>query len=36
MQDFVGIRGDGPDAVDAVEYVRGLRQGHRLDGLVKE
>ena len=35
MQEFVGIRKERADPVDAVEYVRSLRQGDRLDRLHK-
>jgi len=35
MQEFVGIRKEGSEAVDSVEYVRSLRRGDRLDGLHK-
>ena len=33
MQEFVGTRKDRPGAMDAVELVRGLRRGSRLDRL---
>jgi hypothetical protein len=40
MQEFVGIRRErsgpaGQTGIDAVEYVRSLRQGNRLDRLRK-
>jgi hypothetical protein len=36
MQEFVGIRKERSGSVDAVEYVRGLRRGDRLDRLHKQ
>ncbi len=36
MQDFVGIRKEGSDGLNAVEYVRNLRRGDRLDRLHKK
>lgn len=33
MQEFVGIRKERSEPVDAVEYVRTLRRGDRLDRL---
>ena len=33
MQDFVGIRKERSGFPDAVEYVRSLRRGNRLDRL---
>jgi hypothetical protein len=33
MQEFVGIRQDPAGSPDAMEYVRSLRQGDRLDRL---
>lgn len=33
MQALVGIRKTAPGAPDAVEYIRGLRRGARLDRL---
>jgi hypothetical protein len=36
MQAFVGIRKDEPEPVDAVEYVRSLRRGSRLERLYKK
>jgi metal-responsive CopG/Arc/MetJ family transcriptional regulator len=35
MQEFVGIRKERSEPVDAVEYVRNLRQGDRLDRLAR-
>jgi hypothetical protein len=35
MQEFVGIRKESSQAVDAVEYVRSLRRGDRLQRLYK-
>ena len=35
MQEFVGIRKEDSDPPDAVEYVRSLRRGERLDRLHK-
>jgi len=35
MQAFVGIRKDRSEMSDAVEYVRGLRRGTRLERLGK-
>ena len=35
MQKFVGIRKERSEPVDAVEYVRSLRRGGRLDRLHK-
>ena len=35
MQAFVGTRKDASSATDAVEYVRTLRRGSRLDRLHK-
>lgn len=31
MQEFVGIRKDGPEAIDATEYVRELRRDNRIE-----
>ncbi len=36
MEAFIGIRKEGPDAIDAVEYVQNLRRGTRLDSLYKK
>jgi hypothetical protein len=36
MQEFVGIRKGRSAPVDAVEYVRSLRRGDRLDRLHKK
>jgi hypothetical protein len=36
MQDFVGIRKGRSETQDAVEYVRRLRAGNRLDRLYKK
>jgi predicted DNA-binding ribbon-helix-helix protein len=36
MREFVGIRKDRSEPLDAVEYVRGLRQGGRLERLHKK
>lgn len=36
MQEFVGVRKERSSAPDAVEYVRGLRRGSRLDRLFKQ
>ena len=36
MQGFVGIRKGSSELVDAVEYVRNLRRGERLDRLHKK
>ena len=33
MQEFVGIRKGGSEPVDAVEYVRSLRKGDRVERL---
>jgi hypothetical protein len=33
MQEFVGIRRERSEPLDAVEYVRSLRQSDRLDRL---
>jgi Arc/MetJ-type ribon-helix-helix transcriptional regulator len=33
MQEFVGIRKERPEPLDAVEFVRNLRRGDRLDRL---
>jgi len=33
MREFVGIRKAGTEPADAVEYVRSLRRGSRLDRL---
>jgi hypothetical protein len=33
MQEFVGICKQAPETPDAVETVRSLRRGHRLDRL---
>lgn len=33
MQEFVGIRKNRAQSIDAVEYIRGLRRGDRLDRL---
>jgi metal-responsive CopG/Arc/MetJ family transcriptional regulator len=35
MQEFVGVRKERSEPLDAVEYVRSLRQGDRLDRLHK-
>lgn len=35
MQEFVGIRKERSEPADAVEYVRSLRRGSRLDHLYK-
>ncbi len=35
MQEFVGIRKGSSEPLGAVEYVRRLRKGHRLDLLNK-
>jgi metal-responsive CopG/Arc/MetJ family transcriptional regulator len=35
MQAFVGIRKKAPQSVDAVDYVRSLRRGDRLERLHK-
>ncbi len=35
MQEFVGIRKDRSGPLDAVEYVRSLRRGNRLEQLQK-
>jgi hypothetical protein len=35
MQEFVGIRKESSQPVDAVEYVRSLRRGDRLQRLYK-
>ena len=35
MQEFVGIRKNRSEPLDAVEYVRGLRRGSRLEQLRK-
>jgi hypothetical protein len=35
MLEFVGIRSGRSDSEDAVEYVRSLRRGQRLDRLSK-
>jgi metal-responsive CopG/Arc/MetJ family transcriptional regulator len=35
MQEFVGIRKERSESADAVQYVRGLRRGDRLDRLLK-
>jgi len=35
MQEFVGIRKESAQPVDAVEYVRSLRRGDRLERLYK-
>jgi Arc/MetJ family transcription regulator len=36
MQEFVGIRKERSEPVDAVEYVRHLRRGDRLNRLHKK
>ena len=36
MREFVGIRKDRSEPLDAVEYVRSLRRGTRLDRLHKK
>src|SRR5947208_1634707 len=36
MQEFVGIRKERSEPLDAVEYVRSLRRGDRLDRLHKK
>ncbi|MGI8744093.1 MAG: CopG family transcriptional regulator [Bryobacteraceae bacterium] len=36
MQAFVGIRKERPGAPDAVEYVRSLRRGTRLERIPKQ
>jgi hypothetical protein len=36
MQEFVGIRREHGDSLDAVEYVRGLRRGDRVERLFKK
>jgi len=36
MQEFVGIRRERSAPVDAVEYIRSLRRGDRLDRLHKK
>jgi metal-responsive CopG/Arc/MetJ family transcriptional regulator len=36
MQEFVGIRKERSEPVDAVEYVRSLRRGDRLNRLHKK
>ncbi len=36
MQEFVGIRKGRSEPLDAVEYVRSLRRGDRLDRLHKK
>jgi hypothetical protein len=36
MQEFVGIRKESSQPVDAVEYVRSLRRGDRLQRLYKK
>jgi len=33
MQEFVGIRKNRSDSVDAVQYIRSLRRGDRLERL---
>jgi hypothetical protein len=33
MQEFVGIRKNHPESVDAVKYIRSLRRGDRLERL---
>jgi hypothetical protein len=33
MQEFVGIRKDSAEPVDAVKYIRSLRRGNRLGRL---
>lgn len=33
MQEFVGIRKNRSESIDAVEYVRSLRRGDRLERL---
>ena len=36
MQEFVGIRKERSECFDAVEYVRTIRRGDRLDWLQKK
>ena len=36
MQEFVGIRKSRSESVDAVEYIRSLRRGDRLERLSQE
>lgn len=36
MREFVGIRKDDPDTVDAVDYVQELRRDNRLKRLERE
>ena len=36
MQEFIGIRKERSEPIDAVEYVRSLRRGGRLDRLHKK
>jgi hypothetical protein len=36
MQEFVGIRKERSEPLDAVEYIQSLRQGDRLDRLHKK
>jgi hypothetical protein len=33
MQEFVGIRKNRPESVDALKYIRSLRRGDRLERL---
>ncbi len=33
MQEFVGIRKNRPESVDALRYIRSLRRGDRLERL---
>ena len=36
MQEFVGIRKERSESVDAAEYIRSLRRGNRLERLHKK
>jgi len=36
MQEFVGIRKNRSESLDAVEYVRALRRGGRLERLAEK
>ena len=36
MQEFVGIRKERSEPLDAVEYIQSLRRGDRLDRLQKK
>ncbi len=36
MREFVGIRGEEAGAPDAVDYIRSLRRGDRLERLHRE